>query len=248
METKYKLKDLRETGFMEEHEFENKREILNFLLDDFLNFRMDEHKIENLSLTYMLNNLELEIIVSEKEIEEGYIVTCKDCGKKFNSLDEGSTDEPDLCDSCWVISHAVYVNILMLNLKKAGDFREVLEYINEELYNESLSLKEMIKKCNGYLINLSIRELKDLIYEKPNLINFGNYLTEEREKDYIEEKRERDVFFNKDTKEIYCEYLDELSEKEEREETKKELAFENKIDIEKIGFMRFSPIPLIYQK
>lgn len=60
--SKFKLRDLRNQGFMEDMEFENKREILFFLIDDFTSFRMDEHKIEDLSLNYMLSNLSLEII------------------------------------------------------------------------------------------------------------------------------------------------------------------------------------------
>ena len=179
--------------------------------------------------------------------EEGNIITCKDCNKNFNSNLEGSTDEPDLCDSCWNKVYNTYVNIIMINLEKAGDFREVLEYINEDLYQNLSTLDEMANNCHEFLKGLTIKELKNLIYERPDLLSMKNYLTEDREKDYLKERRERDVFFNKDTKEIYCEYLDELSDREEREETKKELAQENEISIEKIGFVRFSRNPLIYQ-
>lgn len=143
--------------------------------------------------------------------------------------------------------HNAYVNLIMINLNKAGDFREVLEYINEDLYQNLLSLDEMAKNCHEYLKSLTIKELKDLIDERPDLLSMKNYLTEKKEKEYLKERRERDVFFNKDTKEIYCEYIDELSDKEEREETKNLIAEENEISIEKIGFVRFSRNPLIYQ-
>ena len=59
---KYKLKDLLGDKFMDDYEFDNEWEILEFLLDDFRRYRMNEHKIENLSLKYMLSVLNLEII------------------------------------------------------------------------------------------------------------------------------------------------------------------------------------------
>jgi len=78
---KYKLKDLTNDGFMEKGTFNNKKEILDFLLDDFLNFRMGEHNLEDLSLNYMLEDLDLKIIETEEDLDLDEILL-----KKLNSI------------------------------------------------------------------------------------------------------------------------------------------------------------------